>query len=153
MTKQKQKKEKNTGKNHNQTSKNKRERRTTTNNRRVLEVAPKEIKENEIIKILSNPDMQFNPKTVSNTIATPEWGIKPRQIYEAQRIRTVERARIWVREVIRKSKREDFGMGTQNKVIVPIYDVIDEAYVWSWAEMHGESGEWVLGSLQHTEKE
>ena len=44
-------------------------------------------------------------------------------------------------------------MGTQNKVIVPIYGIIDEAYVWSWAEIHGESGEWALGSLQHTEKE
>ena len=44
-------------------------------------------------------------------------------------------------------------MGTQNKIIVPIYDMIDEAYVWSWAEVQRETGEWILGSLQHTEKE
>ena len=43
--------------------------------------------------------------------------------------------------------------GTQNKIIVPIYDMIDETYIWSWAEVQGETGEWILGSLQHTEKE
>ena len=31
--------------------------------------------------------------------------------------------------------------------------MIDEAYTWSWAEVNGETGEWILGSLQHTEKE
>ena len=25
--------------------------------------------------------------------------------------------------------------------------------VWSWVEVHGETGEWILGSLRHTEKE
>ena len=24
---------------------------------------------------------------------------------------------------------------------------------WSWAEVHGKSGEWILGSLQHTKNE
>ena len=116
-----------------------------------LEVAPKDIKENEIIKILNNPDTQFNPKTISSILETPEWSIKPRQIYEAQRIKTVERTRVWVREVIRRSK--DIRMGTQNKILIPMYDMIDETYAWSWAEVNGETGEWTIGSLQHTEKE
>ena len=44
-------------------------------------------------------------------------------------------------------------MGAQNKVIIPIYDIIDETYVWSWAELNGDSGEWILGSLQHKRRE
>ena len=31
--------------------------------------------------------------------------------------------------------------------------MIDEAYIWRWAEVQGETGEWMLGSMQHTEKE
>ena len=118
-----------------------------------LEVAPKDIRENEMIKILNNPDTQFNPRTINSILETPEWSIKPRQIYEAQRIKTVERTRVWVREVMRRSKQKNIRMGTQNKIIIPIYDMIDETYVWSWAEVSGETGEWTIGSLQHTEKE
>ena len=118
-----------------------------------MEVAPTDIKENETIKILSNPDTQFNPKTINSILETPEWSIKPRQIYEAQRIKTVERTRVWVREVIRRSKQKNMRMETQNKIIIPIYDMIDETYAWSWAEVNGETGEWTIGNLQHTEKE
>ena len=60
---------------------------------------------------------------------TPESSIKPRQIYDAQKIKTVERTRVWVREVIRKSKQKNIRIGTQNKIIIPIYDMIDETYV------------------------
>ena len=118
-----------------------------------LEVAPKDIRENEVIKILKNPEAQFNPKTVDSILETPEWSIKPRQIYEAQKIQTVERTRIWVREVIRKSKKKNIRMGTQNKIIIPIFDMIDETYIWSWAEVNGETEEWTIGSIQHTDKE
>ena len=38
-------------------------------------------------------------------------------------------------------------------MIVPIHGMIDEAYAWSWAEVNGETGEWTIGNLQHTEKE
>ena len=31
--------------------------------------------------------------------------------------------------------------------------MIDETYIWSWAEVRGETGEWKIGSIQHTEKE
>ena len=86
-------------------------------------------------------------------MATPEWSIKPRQIYEAQKIKTIERTRISVREVIRISKQKDPRMGTQNKIMIPIYDMIDETYVWSWAEVNRESGKWTLDSLQHTKNE
>ena len=68
-------------------------------------------------------------------------------------MKTVERTRIWVREVIRISKQKDTRIGTQDKVIMPIYDMIDETYIWSWAEVNGESGEWMLGGLQHTRNE
>ena len=78
---------------------------------------------------------------------TPEWSIKPRQIYDVQEIKTVERTRVWVREVIRKSKQKNIRIGTQNKIIIPIYDMIDETYVWSWVEVSGETGEWTTGSL------
>ena len=44
-------------------------------------------------------------------------------------------------------------MGVQNKIIIPIYDIVDETYIWSWAELNGESEEWILDSLQHTQKE
>ena len=44
---------------------------------------------------MSNPDTQFNPKTVNSAMGTPEWSIKPGQVYEAQKIKTVERTRIW----------------------------------------------------------
>ena len=44
-------------------------------------------------------------------------------------------------------------MGTQNKIIIPIFDMIDETYIWSWAEVSGETEEWTIGSIQHTEKE
>ena len=44
-------------------------------------------------------------------------------------------------------------MGVQNKVMLPIYDIIDEICVWSWAEVNGESGEWILGSSQHTKED
>ena len=71
-----------------------------------LEVAPRDIRGNETIKILRNPDIQFNPKTINRVMEAPEWSIKPRQIYEAQRIHTMEKTRIWVREVIRKSKQK-----------------------------------------------
>ena len=81
-----------------------------------LEIAPKDIRENEIIRILKSPDTQINPKTVNNIMETPEWSIKPRQIYDAQKIQTVERTRVWVREVIRKSKQKNIRIGTQNKI-------------------------------------
>ena len=80
-------------------------------------------------------------------------GVKSRQIYEAQKIQTVERTRIWVREVIRKSKKKSIRIGTQNKIIIPIFDMIGETYIWSWAEVNGETEEWTIGSIQHTEKE
>ena len=140
------------GKDHNQTSKNKRERRTNIDDRRISGSRTKRHKRKRDNKTLNNPDTQFNPKTVNSIMGTPEWSIEPRQIYEAQKIKTVERTRIWVREVMRKSKQKDLRIGTQNKMIVPIHDMIDETYVWSWAEVHGETGEWILGSLQHTEK-
>ena len=44
-------------------------------------------------------------------------------------------------------------MGVQNKVMLPIYDIMDETCVWSWAEVNGESGEWILGSSQHTKED
>ena len=31
--------------------------------------------------------------------------------------------------------------------------MIDETYIWSWAEVNGETEEWTIGSIQHTEKE
>ena len=89
-----------------------------------LEVAPRDIRENEIIRILKNPDIQFNPKTVNSIMEAPEWSIKPRQIYDAQKIQTVERTRIWVREVIRKSKQKNTRIGIQNKIIIPVFSMI-----------------------------
>ena len=83
----------------------------------------------------------------------PEWSIKPRQIYEAQRIHTMERTRIWVKEAIRKSKQKNTRLGTQNKIIIPVFDIIDDTYIWSWVEVNGETGEWIIGNIQHTEKE
>ena len=117
-----------------------------------LEVAPRDIRENETIKILRNPDIQFNPRTINRVVEAPEWSIKPRQIYEAQRIHTVERTRIWVKEAIRKSK-QNTRLGTQNKIIIPVFDIIDDTYIWSWVEVNGETGEWIIGNIQHTEKE
>ena len=117
-----------------------------------MEVAPRDIRENETIKILRNPDIQFNPRTINRVVEAPEWSIKPRQIYEAQRIHTVERTRIWVKEAIRKSK-QNTRLGTQNKIIIPVFDIIDDTYIWSWVEVNGETGEWIIGNIQHTEKE
>ena len=51
-----------------------------------------------MMKILSDPGKQFNPKTVNSIMVTPEWSIKPRQIYEAQKTKSIERTRIWVKE-------------------------------------------------------
>ena len=31
--------------------------------------------------------------------------------------------------------------------------MIDDTYIWSWVEVNGETGEWIVGSIQHTEKE
>ena len=74
-------------------------------------------------------------------LETLEWRIKPRQIYDAQKMQTVERTRVWVREVIRKNEHKNIRMGTQNKIIIPIFDMIDETNIWSWAEVSGETGE------------
>ena len=56
-------------------------------------------------------------------------------------MQTVERTRVWVREVIRKNEHKNIRMGTQNKIIIPIFDMIDETNIWSWAEVSGETGE------------
>ena len=58
-----------------------------------LRVAPAKIKEDEMIKTLSDPSKQFNPKIVNSIMTTPEWSIKPRQIYKAQKIKSIERTR------------------------------------------------------------
>ena len=76
---------------------------------------PAKIREDEILKILNDPSKQLNPKTISSTMVTPEWSIKPRQIYEAQKIKTIEMTRIWLKEAIRISKQKDTRMGVQNK--------------------------------------
>jgi len=47
----------------------------------------------------------------------------------------------WVREVIRKGKQKNTRLGTQNKIIVPVFDIIDDTYIWSWVEVNGETGE------------
>ena len=75
-------------------------------------------------RILKNPDIQFNPTSVNSIMEAPEWSIKPRQIYDAQKIQTVERTRIWVREVIRKSKQKNTRIGIQNKIIIPVFSMI-----------------------------
>ena len=68
-------------------------------------MAPKEIKENGLIKILSNSDTQLNPKTINSIMVKPEWSSKPRQIYEAQRIKTLERIMEKQQEGIYPEKR------------------------------------------------
>ena len=54
-----------------------------------LKIAPAKIKEDEIIKIPNDSSKQFNPKTVNSITVTPEWSIKPRQIYETQKIKSI----------------------------------------------------------------
>ena len=51
-------------------------------------------------------------------------------------------------QVIRKSKQKNIRIGTQNMTCM-----VDETYIWSWAEVSGETGEWTIGSIQHTENE
>ena len=62
-------------------------------------------------------------------MGTPEWSIKPRQVYEAQKIKMLERTRVLMREVIRKGGQINVRMGTQSRSIAPIYDMIDETYM------------------------
>ena len=56
-----------------------------------LEIAPARTREDEVIRILNDPSKQFNPKTINSITKTPEWSIKPIKIYEAQRIKCIEK--------------------------------------------------------------
>ena len=53
----------------------------------------------------------------------------------------------------KKEQTKNTRLGTQNKLIIPVFDIIDDTYIWSWAEVNGETGEWIIGNIQHTEKE
>ena len=84
VTKLEQKKEKILGKMTNKITRRREMEGLTSTIEEFLRVAQARIKEDEIIQILNDPNKQFNPKTINSIIATLEWGIKPRQICEAQ---------------------------------------------------------------------
>ena len=106
---------------------------------------------------MNDPSKQYNPKIVNSTIATPEWSIKPRQIYEAHTENKIHRkTRIWVKEAAKMRKQKDTRRGTQNKT----YNSTNTRHGRSNAHMElgraewrysVTTGEWILSNLQHTQ--
>ena len=99
-----------------------------------LSKAPPEIRAKPIISTLNNKDKPVSPMVMDEILRTPIWQIGDARIHEAREVQIPQKAREWIREIMKGDSIDKVRIEAKTKDIVPVYMQGWDTYKWAWGQ-------------------